>query len=72
MKPKDIQPTHISDQVWFYAGRTGLDFVVESRTPEGALVSVEQFRLTWRRLNAGIKQHGRAVTPAPKRRRAKR
>jgi len=56
MKQKSFKPTNINDRVWFYVDRTGLDFVVEHRTPDGAL-SVEQFRLTRRQLNAAIKAH---------------
>lgn len=57
-----IKPQHVRDGVWFYPDRKGLDFVVESRV-NGALVSGEQFTLTWRQIERALKLR-ESVTPA--------
>lgn len=51
-----IEPIIVAETCWMYAQRNGLDVVIESRGPDGQLVSALAHVIPWHKIERAISQ----------------
>lgn len=58
-----LEPRNVSDVVWYYETKRGLEFVVEDRNRDGELVHRSEFIVPWRLVAPSVDRHRGLFAP---------